>query len=133
MRKPNGSQKAKALWKMKAARDSGEDFHDPERKDNFLGRNTTRLELWEEHPTDPHCGSGQSFEVRGESVSRLTIGSIPFVEFVFNGLWPRWKNLCGKEFGPTWFCGTVCVCAQHPRIGMSQRSMDRTVSSSFSC
>ena len=34
VRKPNESQKAKALWKMKAARDSGEDFYDPERKED---------------------------------------------------------------------------------------------------
>ena len=37
--KPSVSQKARALWRMKAARDSGEDFYDPERKDNILGRN----------------------------------------------------------------------------------------------
>ena len=53
VRKPNGSQKARALWKLKAARDSGENFYDPERKDNILGRNKTRLELWEEHLKDP--------------------------------------------------------------------------------
>ena len=52
-RKPNGSQKAKPFWKMKAARDSGEDFYDPERKDNISRRNKTRLELWEEHLKDP--------------------------------------------------------------------------------
>ena len=39
-------KKAKAFWKMKAAKDSGEDFYDPDRKDNILGRNKTRLELW---------------------------------------------------------------------------------------
>ena len=44
---------AMALWKMKAARDGGEDFCDPEREDNILGRNKTRLELWEEHLKDP--------------------------------------------------------------------------------
>ena len=38
---------------MKAARDSGEDLYDSERKDNILGRNKTRLELWEEHLKDP--------------------------------------------------------------------------------
>ena len=38
---------------MKAARACGEDFFDLERKDNILGRNTTRLELWEEHLKDP--------------------------------------------------------------------------------
>ena len=53
VRQPNERQKAKALWKMMAARDSGEDFYDPERTDNILGRNRTRLELWEEHLKDP--------------------------------------------------------------------------------
>ena len=52
VRKPNESQKAKALWKMKAARDSGEDFYDPERKHYIFGRNKTRLELWEEQVED---------------------------------------------------------------------------------
>ena len=46
VRKPNESQTAKALWKMKAARDRRENLHDPERKDSILGRNETRLELW---------------------------------------------------------------------------------------
>ena len=34
-------------------------------------------------------------------------------------------NICGKVFGFIWILGTVCVCAQHPRIGMSQRSTMR--------
>ena len=38
---------------MKAAKDRREDFYDPDRKDNILGRNRTRLELWEEHLKDP--------------------------------------------------------------------------------
>ena len=37
----------------KAAKDNRrEEFYDPARKDNILGRNTTRLELWEEHLKD---------------------------------------------------------------------------------
>ena len=44
---------ARELWKMKAANDRREDFDDPERKDNILGRNSTRLELWEEHFKGP--------------------------------------------------------------------------------
>ena len=47
-RKPMEVTKARALWKMKAARDRRED-----RKDNISGRNKTRLELWEEHLRDP--------------------------------------------------------------------------------
>ena len=38
VRKPNETQKAKALWKMKAAKDRREEFCDPERKDNIFGK-----------------------------------------------------------------------------------------------
>ena len=44
VKKPNESQKARALWRMKAARDSGEGFYDPEREDNIL-RRKKQLEL----------------------------------------------------------------------------------------
>ena len=53
VRKLSESQKAKALWKMKAAKDRRDDFYDPKRKDNILGRNKTRLELCEQHFKDP--------------------------------------------------------------------------------
>ena len=53
VKKPNDNQKAKALWKMKTAKDREDDFYDPERKDNIFGRDKTRLELWEEHLKDP--------------------------------------------------------------------------------
>ena len=53
LKKPHEAPKAKALWKMKAAKDRGEEFYDPECKDNILGRNKTRLPLWEEHFKDP--------------------------------------------------------------------------------
>ena len=50
--------------------------------------------FWEELKRDWNSGkstsktqwSGQSFEVRGESVSRLTLGSRLVVELFFNGL-----------------------------------------------
>ena len=38
---------------MKAAKDAGEEYHDPECEDNILVRNETRLALWEEHLEDP--------------------------------------------------------------------------------
>ena len=38
---------------MKAAKDRREEFYDPARKDDILGRNETRLELWEEHLKGP--------------------------------------------------------------------------------
>ena len=52
-------------------------------------------------PQRPNCGSGQSFEVRGESVSRLTIGSRPFVEVAVSGLWPRGLRHGAKDVGHT--------------------------------
>ena len=53
VKKTQEAQKAKALWAMKAAKDRREEFYDPARKDNIWGRNTTGLELWEEHLKDP--------------------------------------------------------------------------------
>ena len=53
VKKPQEAQKAKALWKMKAAKDAGEEYHDLMRKDSIKGRNKTRLALWEEHLKDP--------------------------------------------------------------------------------
>ena len=38
---------------MKAAKDTAKEFCDPARKVNILGRNQTRLELWEERLKDP--------------------------------------------------------------------------------
>ena len=49
VKKPQEAQKAKALWKMKAAKDPGEEYYDPTREDNILGRNKTRSALWKEH------------------------------------------------------------------------------------
>ena len=38
VKKPPEAQKAKALWKMEAAKDAGEEYYDPNRKDNILER-----------------------------------------------------------------------------------------------
>ena len=38
---------------MKAAKDRRGEFDDPARKEDILGRNKTRLELWEEQLKDP--------------------------------------------------------------------------------
>ena len=63
VKKPQEAQKAKALWKMKAAKDAGEECHDPEREDNILGRNKTRLALWEEHLKDSIVALDKAFEM----------------------------------------------------------------------
>ena len=52
-KKPSESEKAKALWAMKAAKEREKEYYDSARKDNMLGRRKTRLELWEEHLQDP--------------------------------------------------------------------------------
>ena len=41
--KPQEAQKAKALWTMKAAKDSKEEFYDPARDEDIKKRNKTRL------------------------------------------------------------------------------------------
>ena len=53
VKKPQEAQKAKALWKMEAAEDAREEYYDPDREDNILERDKTRLALWEEHLKDP--------------------------------------------------------------------------------
>ena len=49
VRKPQEDQKAKALWKMKAAKDAREEYYDSTREVGIKGRNERRLALWEEH------------------------------------------------------------------------------------
>ena len=39
--KPHEAQKAKALWKMKAAKDAGVEYNDPLREEGIKGRNET--------------------------------------------------------------------------------------------
>ena len=75
VKKPQEAQKATALWKMKAAKDVGEEYYDPDRKDKILRRNETRLALLGRAPQRPNCCVGQSPKVRGSSILRLTVGS----------------------------------------------------------
>ena len=58
------NQKVKVIWKMKAVKDREEDFYDPERKDNFLGRNKTATGTVGRAPQRPNRGAGQNVEVR---------------------------------------------------------------------
>ena len=51
--KPGASQKAKALWTMKAANDRDDEFYDRARKNDIQGRTRNRLELREEHLQSP--------------------------------------------------------------------------------
>ena len=56
------SQKAKALWAMKAAWDRGEEYYDPARKEDILGRTKTRLDLWEGHLNDRIAALAKALE-----------------------------------------------------------------------
>ena len=53
MKKPQEAQKAKAVRKMKAAKNAGEEYYDPTREEGIKRRNETRLALWEEHLKNP--------------------------------------------------------------------------------
>ena len=46
VKKPQEAQKARALWKMKAATDAGEEYYDLMREGGIKGRNETRLALF---------------------------------------------------------------------------------------
>ena len=50
VRKPHEVEKAKALWKMKEAKQAGEEYYDPERhpgeKQHDFGKNTSKIRLW---------------------------------------------------------------------------------------
>ena len=58
---------------MKAAKDRGEVYHDPARKEDILGNTKTRLDLWEEHLKDPIIALDKA-------LLRLAITSILLVE-----------------------------------------------------
>ena len=47
---------------MKAAWDSCEEYYDPARKEDILGRTKTRLDLWEEHVKDPIVALAKALE-----------------------------------------------------------------------
>ena len=132
---PSESQKARALWKMKAGQRQGGGCYDPERKDNLLGRNKPRLDLGGRAPQRPDCGTGQILEVRGE----LVLSWIFWLETCCgSGLqWAvaeraqAWFH-SGKLFGPVWICGTALRLHTASTIGTFQGSMGRMVSSSSS-
>ena len=61
-KKPSESQTAKALWAIRAARDRDEEFYDPARKEDILGRTKTRLEMWDGHLKDPVAALEKALE-----------------------------------------------------------------------
>ena len=112
VKKPQEAQKAKALWKMKAAKEAGEEYYDPTRKDNILGRNETRLAPWGEHLKDPIIALDKALKcvkigIRGLGPSALwrersLMGAVGFLQSL-------WERRSGRAFGPTWIRWTVCL------------------------
>ena len=129
VKKPHEAQKAKALWKMKAAKDAGE-----ENNRSHAGRNKTRVVLWEDHLKDPIVTLDKALKCVEKSVLEGVGPSAWWKERSCNG--GRWlppkfvgKTYIGRAFGPTWIRWTVCVYAQRPWSGMCQESTGRTASS----
>ena len=133
MKKKQEAENARALWKMKAAKDAGEGFHDPEREDNILARNKTRSALWKEHLKGPMVALDKALNCveilyqrsRPQCLAEgcLVMAGLGFIQ----SLWekPIWEGV--------WLCldWIVCVCAQRPRKGMRQGSMGRMASFFF--
>ena len=82
VKKPQEAQKAKALWKMKAAKGAGEEHYDPEREDNIPGTNKTRPALREEHFKDPIVALEKALRCVENSCKR-GFGQRIFVEAAF--------------------------------------------------
>ena len=87
-------KRAKALWAMKAAKDR-------DAKDNTLGRNQTRQELWREHLKDRIEALDKALKYFGDSVLKLMVGSRLFVKLAVSGLWPSGLRLLAKDVGKT--------------------------------
>ena len=61
-KKPSESQQVQALWATKAAWDRSEEYYDPARKEDILGRTQTRLELCENTSKTPLAALATALE-----------------------------------------------------------------------
>ena len=66
-------------WKMKAAKDAGEEYNDPTLEDNILGRNETRSSFWEEHLKNPTVALGKALTCV-EKLCRIGVRSSPIAQ-----------------------------------------------------
>ena len=76
----------RSQMKTKKRRHFGEEFDDPERKDNLCGRNKTRLELWEEHLKDPIVALDKALKCVEKTLLSVFFGPRP-VEGAFSNCW----------------------------------------------
>ena len=104
MKKPQEAQKAKAFWKMKAAKDAGEEYYDPAREDNIRGRNKTRLALWEEHLKDPIVALDEALKCVENSCQKVFARVLCGGSVLHDQCWlpPKFvgKGRSGRAFGP---------------------------------
>ena len=130
VKKPQEARKAKGLWKIKAAKDAGEEYHDSTRKDNIQGQD---WHFWEVHLKDPIVALDKVLNCVESSYSRsrpgclvegcLAMAGVGFLQSlrekqIWEGAWPYLDPM-----------GSVCVCAQRPWSGMCHRRVGRMASS----
>ena len=91
VKKSQEAQKAKALWKMKAAKDAGEEYYDPTREENIFGKKQDKISILGRAPQRSDCGVGQGFEMCCKFVLESLGPSVP--------QWPvlASSKLCGKS------------------------------------
>ena len=106
------AQKAKALFKMKAPKDRREEFYDPERKGNILGRKNETGTVGKAPQRSNWC-VGQIPEVRGKSVLKVLAQAqarrcflqwLMVTFFEFGG-----SSQSGRASGPAWMHWILCV------------------------
>ena len=131
-KKQGDSQKAKALWAVKAARDRGDEFYDPARQHDIHGRTRSRKVLWEEHLESP-VKTFMNVEVWvPRSFVRVTHRSFVCVTvFLDGGQRGLCKDVAGTGCGLVWICEMLWVCARQAASGVSRRTMGSTASTSF--
>ena len=117
VKKPKESQKAKAFWKMKAAKEAGEEYYDT----------TREVALWDEQLKDPivaldkalNCVENSYWRFRPECLAEGCLAMAASSKVC--GI-----SRSGRAFGPAWIQWIVFVHAQRPWSGMCQGSMGRT-------
>ena len=118
VKKPQESQKAKALWKNEgSSRMPEKNTSIQSVKTSILGRNNTRLALWEEYLKDPIVALDKALKCVEISCWRF-FGPRTLVEGAILQ-WPALASfkVCGRSrsgraFGLAWIRWIVCVYAQ---------------------
>ena len=111
VKKPQEAHKTKALWKMKAAKDAGEEYQ-PMREEGIKGRKRDKISTLGRTPLRPNWCVGQSSEMGGKLV--LEVSSQSTLEKVLSpmaavgflrSLWekPVWEGVLA-QLGSDGYC-----------------------------